>query len=273
MNKLLLAAACTLPLLIAGCHDDDEGGDFSYGTPAPELAEGLWNGVASLSGDVTPNTRRFHALITPDSTFWGIYTSGAGAIAGGLQGAGTASESSGIYTAPALAQLLDSGPVTSALTALFVTRSKFSGSVIASVGGSPQTLLLNPANSVTYDMAYEDQDPTLPPVPTAYTGEAMTAVGVLGTVVTLDPTAPAGGDVLIGQIASPDPALSPCFFRSPATAPTDTGNYFKLSLTFLGGGTCTLLGLTTTIPGVLFKNDDDKYVLVAKDSKIAFLEN
>jgi hypothetical protein len=268
MKKLLLAA-CGATLLLTGCNGD---GNIAPATPdTPTGAEGLHNGVASLSTDAVANARDFHALVTRDDRLWLVYTTDAGALAGSLQGSGASSASADTYTAASLVERNAGGTLTGAMAATFVAESKLSGSVLSNPGGTPRTLALNPANAVTFATAYLGAPAALPGALTNYTGEALAQGGVVEATLTLDPGVAVSNpnQVLLGQVG---PVGDVCYFTSPATATTQ-GNYFNVTLTFLGGLPCTDRGLSGSVTGVLYTTPAGKRVLVTRDSRLAFLES
>ncbi len=266
MRKILLASSVAT-LLLAGCNGDTN----PIRTPVlPDTAEGLWDGVFSISTDPVANTRTFHALVTPDDQLWLAYTqASAGALAGIVQGSGVSDSTTHSYVGSNLTERNAALSLGGPLAAVYVAQSKLGGSLTTTAGGL-RTLSLNPAFAVNYDLGYDQGPATLPPAPLTSSGTGLAGGGTVPVSLVLDSGAANPAQVLVGQAGT---VGDYCYFTSPVVAAA-TGRYFNVTLTFTGGAACTSRGLSGSVTGKLFTTTTSgKLVLVTTGSAFGFLED
>jgi hypothetical protein len=205
---LINAIAMSWGLALTAC-----GGGGGGGAVAVTSAQGLWNGSTSTSRSVT-------GIVLDDGTYWLLYSvpNVSALIAGFVQGTGTSLN--GSFTSSDAIDFNVSGPGVSKATvsASFITRQSFNGSVSYPSANAPLTF------TSSYNPAY-DQTPNLAAVAGNYLGVA--SVANSNEAVTLIISAQ-------GVVAGTG-ARTGCQYGG-LLAPRTKGNLYDVALVIGGGG-------------------------------------
>ena len=198
-----LSASLAAALFVSGC-----GGGGSDSAPAASSpgAQGLWIGTTATNRTIT-------GLVFGDGSYYVLYSpvGNAAAIAGVVQGTG--SSSAGTFTSANAKDfnLEGLGVQSGAVSAAYVSKQSFNGSVTNSAGG-------NTPFTSSYDANFETA-PSLASLAGTFTGQVALSAGIQAATVTVSSS---------GTISGVNGGCA----LSGTASPRSDGNAYNLSITF-----------------------------------------
>jgi hypothetical protein len=230
-KKLLALAAAGG--FVAGCGGG--GGDSDPPPVAATSAEGLYSGTTTSGRAVT-------GLVLDDGTYYVLYSpvGSSTAIAGVVQGTGTSNAGTFSSGNARDFNLEGLGVLAGTVSASYVAKQSFNGTVSYSAGGTTSF-------SSTYDANYEAV-PSLAALAGTFAGQVASSAGNENATVTISSAGAISGSGASGCAVS------------GSVSPRTRGNAFNVSLTF-GGAPCLFANQTLT--GIAYFNATTKQLYAA----------
>lgn len=231
-----LATSCMLALTACG-----GGGNSGTAAVSADSAQGLWNGSTSTSRSVT-------GIVLDDGSYWLLYSipNVSALMAGFVQGTGTSLNGSFSSSNAIDFNLSGQSINTATVSASYLTRQSFSGSVSYPSPNAPLTF------TSSYNPAY-DQTPNL----TVVAGDYLGIASVASTTEAVTFIISAQG-VLAGTGAT-----SGCQYGG-LLEPRTKGNLYNVSLV-IGGGACA--AGTSAVTGIGYFDAGSKRLYLAALNK------
>ena len=227
----ILSASLAAALFVSGCGGG--GSDSAAATTTPS-AQGLWIGTTATNRTIT-------GLVFGDGSYYVLYSpvGNATAVAGVVQGTGSSSAGTFTSTDARDFNLEGLGVQSGSVSAAYVSKQSFNGSVAYAVAG-------NTPFTSAYDANYETA-PSLAGLAGTFTGQVALSVGVQAATIAVSSS---------GAISGVNGGCA----LSGTASPRSDGNAYNLSITF-GAAPCFFANRTFT--GIGYFNSVTKRLYAA----------